>query len=386
MPRRPLPLGSWGKINRRETVPGRWRASARFRDFDGTTRQVEAWAATGARAEAALIASMTERAAPSVSDITRDARLSALGELWLREIEREDRLAPQSREDYAAVLAKIITPGIGNLRISEATTGNLDRFLQGIASDRPARARTAKVVLRGMLGLAVRHDALTVNPVAGVGQIRRTKHTVRALTITELHALRASVQRWQGAGTTGPRRAPDLLDVIDIMLGTGARIGEVLALRWSDVDLGSERPTLTICGTIVRLTGQGLRRQDHPKTASGHRTIVLPRFAVETLLRLQVNAEGNAHDVVFPSSSGTLRDPHNLRRQWRDARTEGGFGWVTPHVFRKTVATIVSRERSTEDAAAQLGHSGTAVTTEHYVQRASIAPDVSDVLQQLGRQ
>lgn len=384
MPRQPLPLGSWGNIARTEVTPGRWRAMARFRDYDGKTRQVEAWGTSGPKAVASLQAALTERAAPSASTITRDLRLSVLADLWLRELDNAGRLTQQTRDEYRAVTNGIVVPGIGGLRVVEATTSNLDRFLQGIAATRPARARQAKVVLRGMLGLAVRHDALSVNPIDGVGQIRRPARNVRALSVDELHALRASVRAWQQAGEHGPKRAPDLLDVVDVMLGTGARIGEVLALRWSDVDLGAARPTVTIAGTVVQVTGEGLRRQEHPKTRSGYRTIVLPRFVVETLMRVQLDAEPNPHDVIFPSARGTLRSPNNLRRQWRSARSEGGFGWVTPHVFRKTVATMVARERGTEDAAAQLGHAGTAVTEAHYVQRANIAPDVSDVLDKLG--
>jgi integrase len=55
-----------------------------------------------------------------------------------------------------------------------------------------------------------------------------------------------------------------------------------------------------------------------------------------------------------------------------------------PHSFRKTVATLLDRERTTADAAAQLGHSSPAVTRTHYVQKAHQAPDVTDVLDKLG--
>lgn len=103
-----------------------------------------------------------------------------------------------------------------------------------------------------------------------------------------------------------------------------------------------------------------------------------------TLLRLQVTAAANVHDLVLPSSTGTLRDPHNLRRSWRDARASAGFDWVTPHTFRRTVATLIDRERSLEDAALQLGHSGTAVTSRHYIEKTGLAPDLRDVLEALG--
>ncbi|WP_373461309.1 site-specific integrase [Arthrobacter sp. B1I2] len=169
------------------------------------------------------------------------------------------------------------------------------------------------------------------------------------------------------------------------MLATRCRIGEICALRWSDVDLSVTPATATISGTVVRIAGQGLVRQPTPKTAAGHRTVTLPRFAVDTLLRRQVQGWPNAHNVVFPSSSGTLRDPHNLRRQWRDARHAAGFDWVIPHSFRKTVATMIDREAGTKEAAAVLGHSAVAVTAERYVERPAVAPDTSGLLEVLGQ-
>ena len=171
-----------------------------------------------------------------------------------------------------------------------------------------------------------------------------------------------------------------------MLLGTGARIGEVLAIRWeSDVDLTTNPATVTISGTVVRLPGKaadggGLIRQSHPKTDAGYRTVKLPAFARDTLMRLYLNATPTADHLVFPSAAGTLRDPHNVRRQWRDARGEQ-FAWVTPHSFRKTVATLIDREATTEDAASQLGHSGTAVTRKHYIEKAASAPDLTDLPQ-----
>jgi len=317
-------------------------------------------------------------------------RLDRLGALWLAEIEASDRLTPQTVDQYRQALDMTVVPALGGLRIREATTSRLDRFLKTIAATHPAKARRARVVLSAVFDMAVRHDALPTNPIRGTAPLPTSKRQPRALTVDELRALREGVRRWQAAGRTGgAARAPDLLDVVDILLATGARIGEVLAIRWCDVDLSAERPALTITGTVVQVRGASLRRQDHPKTASGRRTVVLPRFAVDTLMRLQLEAEGNAHDVVFPSSVGTLRSPYNFRRQWRAARSSCGFEWVTPHTYRRTVATLLDRERGTKDAAAQLGHSGTAVTEKHYVERMHQAPDASEVLEALadmGRQ
>ena len=51
------------------------------------------------------------------------------------------------------------------------------------------------------------------------------------------------------------------------------------------------------------------------------------------------------------------------------------------HIFRKTVGTAVDRSHGTRDAAAQLGHTSEAITTRHYVERESVGPDVTEVLE-----
>lgn len=67
----------------------------------------------------------------------------------------------------------------------------------------------------------------------------------------------------------GPRPSADLADIVDLFLATGLRIGEVLALRWTEVDLTADRPTLAVTGTLVQIKGHGIVRQDATKSAAG---------------------------------------------------------------------------------------------------------------------
>ncbi|MGO4582301.1 tyrosine-type recombinase/integrase [Arthrobacter sp. 2RAF6] len=90
--------------------------------------------------------------------------------------------------------------------------------------------------------------------------------------------------------------------------------------------------------------------------------------------------------MLFPSSAGTVRNPNNFRRQWRDARSGSAYEWVTPHVFRKSVATLIDREYNSKHAAAQLGHSGTAIAEKHYIAKATESPDLAKALEQFGGQ
>ncbi len=384
-PRPPLPLGTWGKISRKKYPNGRWRATTRYRDTDGVTRTAEAWGTTGAAAERNLTASFQDRQAPSKSEISRTTRLSELSALWFAEIESNGRAGRRTIDGYKDTYNRVIAPALSGLRLNELTTGRLDRFLKNVAIDHPATARHSKIVLTGIIGLAVRHDALHSNPIRDVGPIKLAAKNVEALSVKDVQKLRTIIRDWQNDPTQkGRPRTSDLIDVLDIFLATGARIGEVLAIRWKDIDLKAKPPTVTISGTVVMEKGRSAYRQDHPKTKAGFRTMKLPPFAAHTLERKYAAEQPKPEDMLFPSSTGTVRSPHNFRRQWRDARAGSPYEWVTPHVFRKSVATLIDQEYSSKHAAAQLGHSGTAITEKHYIAKATESPDLTAALEQFG--
>jgi integrase len=283
-PRPPLPLGSWGKIRRQKLSSGRWRARARYRDTDGITRDVEAWGNTGAAAERTLITQLKDRQEHVDSDISGTMRLSELSLLWFAEIETNGRAGRRTVDGYKDTYSRVIAPALSGLRLNELTTSRLDRFLKKIALDHPTTARHSKIVLTGMIGFAVRHDALRRNPIRDVDSIRLETKQVKALTVTDVQKLRIVITNWQAdPDHQGRPRASDLLDVLDIFLATGARIGEVLGIRWQDINLDATPPTITISGTVVMEKGRGTYRQDHPKTKAGFRTVKLPPFAAATL-------------------------------------------------------------------------------------------------------
>ncbi|MGN9811485.1 tyrosine-type recombinase/integrase [Micromonospora sp. BQ11] len=386
MARPELPVGTWGKIRTAKLGPNRFRARARFRDYDGKTRDIEATDTTGPAAERALKVKLRDRATPNNDEIARETRIGRLAELWVEEVTAEERIAPQTIHRYETSVRTAIVPALGNLRIREASVGRLDRLLRDIAKDRPSTAKGVKVVLGQMFALAVRHGAIPTNPVRDTGRLRKPRRTVVALTDEHLHAVRTAIREWQEPvpGKPGPRHTGDLADVVDLMLATGARIGEILALRWEDLDLAAERPTLTICGTLVFVKGQGIFRQPWTKSDAGYRMVVLPRFAVGMLLARKLGAAENPHDAIFASRRGTWLSPNNVRRQWRQARADADLDWVTPHTFRKTVATLIKEETDTKSAAAQLGHSSEEITETYYIAKPVQAPDVSGILERLG--
>lgn len=381
MPRPRLGIGELGTVTYEQLAHRKVRARGRFRDAAGRTKQAEATGTSQAAARRALEAVVRERTRDIGQDVTAATTVEQLAVAWLRELE-QSKLRARTMDEYRALVEGAVIPALGGLALREVTVGRVQRFLSTLAETTPAKARNTKVVLSEMFALAVRHDALQHNPVAGTRLPHVDRKPPRALSPDEYRELRANVAGWASRpADTGRPRTPDLVDVLDVLAGTGLRIGELCALRWVDVDLEGERPTLTVAGTVTQVKGKGLIRQAVPKTDAGHRTVMLPRFVVTVLLRRSVAVpEGDESGLVFPSSALTLRSPHNLRRQLRDARGEG-FGWVTPHTLRRSAATAIDRAMGTDAAAAQLGHASPSVTGLHYVERAAMAPDLTAVLE-----
>ncbi|MFF0902283.1 UNVERIFIED_CONTAM: tyrosine-type recombinase/integrase [Kocuria sp. CPCC 205316] len=301
-------------------------------------------------------------------------------------MEQSGRRRPRTLARYKAVAENIVVPGLGGVELWEATTDRLHTFLGRGTVTRPGRAKHARVLLLEAFALAVQRGAVGVNPVTGARLPAREKDEPRALTVEEVHRLRAGVRAYVGdPEQVGHPRPKDLPAIIDVMLGTGARIGEGLALRWSDVDLGAARSG-SRSGTVVQLAG-GVGRQGVPKTSSSFRVVTVPGFVADALLAWSVEEWPNEGDLVFPSGTGTLRWTHNVQRQWRAARASkhlDGLEWVNLHVLRRTVATLVERSSTVHDAAALLGHSSPALTGRVHVERAGVAPDVSAALEAPG--
>lgn len=382
MARPPLPLGSWGTITTEKVRSGVYRSLTRYRDADGHTRRVSATGSSKAAAERALREILADRATSAGELIISETRLSVLAMVWLERLESEGRIEATTLNEYRRVLDKLVLPALGGLRLREVTTGRLDRFLVKLREQSINRQRKAEVVLGSLFDLAVRHDAIPINPARNTSRDHRPKHETRALRVEDLAQIRAAVRGWMNQDRPGPKPTQDTADIVDLLLATGCRIGEILALRWSDVDLDPERPTLTVSGTIKSEPGKSTYRKPTPKSHASVRTVVLPAFAAE-LLRRRAEAPPNALDAVFATRTGTWHQVENIERRWRTIHQDTGFDWVTPHTFRKTVATLLSEQAGDEQASRQLGHSSSQITRDFYIAKPTVAADLAHVLQTL---
>lgn len=144
----------------------------------------------------------------------------------------------------------------------------------------------------------------------------------------------------------------------------------MLAIRRCDLDLTTTPATLRICGTVISERGKGTYRQEHPKTDRSNRVIALPSFTAEALRRrMAVMRDHSLDALVFCSREGTPLTTANVRRQLRKVLGDAGIEGVTPHMFRRTVATVVNEQASLNLASELLGHTDPKVTIEHYIRR-----------------
>ncbi|TFC91270.1 MULTISPECIES: site-specific integrase [Cryobacterium] len=377
MPRQRLTVGTFGDITTRKLPSGRFAARTRYRDWDGHARLVQASGTTAKAAERALKAKIADRDLfqPADTSLTPDSLFSDLVTYWLEHIDLEARISRTTRNLYERNMRTLVSPAFDHLALREIGVARCDKFIKQLAKISYNRAKQARVVLRLALELAVRHEVLPRNPMDHVARLHREPHVPAALMAPEVNVIRAAIAQWESAvnHTSGPKPDGQLGAIIEVMLGTSARIGEVLAIRRRDVDITSPVPSIRLAGTIVSRKGEQTFRQDHPKTAKSTRVVAIPTFTADAVRRrlAKVGSMG-LDDLLFQSRDGTPLTTANVRRQLRQVLEGAGINGVTPHMFRRTVATSVNANASIELAAELLGHTDTRVTVMHYVQRSEL--------------
>lgn len=286
-----LSIGTFGDIATRATPSDRFEARTRYRDWDGRTRIVQASGDTAKAAEAALKAKLVGRSEVQSESgqghLTPDSPFGDLVAHWLQDIDLEGRISKTTRMLYERNMRTLVLPVFEHLTLREIGVARCDRFTKEQARISYNRAKQSRVVLRLALELAVRHEVLQANPMHHVSRIHREARMPDALTSLEVNAIRAAIARWESGvdHISGPRPDGQLGAIVEVMLGTSARIGEVLAIRRRDVDVTSPIPTIRIAGTIISRNGEPTFRQDHPKTAKSRRVVALPTFTAEAVRR-----------------------------------------------------------------------------------------------------
>lgn len=269
-------------------------------------------------AERYLNAALRSKDLGTFAEPTRTT-LDAYLDRWLEEA---IKVRPRTRQDYEQILRLYVRPVLGPRRLDRLTP--LD--VQGVVNDLAARvrgqtARKAHRVLKQALKQAVEWRFLATNPASGVTLPEAHRLEMKALSPEEAQQFREACDAHDAA----PAKAEDGRAKVRLPRGivflfsiaTGMRPGEVLALRWEDVDF--EAGTATVRRNLVTLRGS--RIYGEPKTAKGRRTIPLPSGILQRLRahrrqqaeqRLAIGHLYADEDLVFATGYGGPLDPRKL--------------------------------------------------------------------------
>lgn len=228
MPRPRLERGTWGVIGVTPLPDGRFRARGHFRDLDGRDRRPSATANTPFSAEAALRA--------RTAGLTReDAYLSGrstvreLAHWWLDRKSAMSGLATGTLESYRTD-ARHVVEHFGDLRLRDLSIARSETVIRALAKRDAPLARRVHKTLKAMLADAVRVGARKSNPLAAFPAPKLPKAEIYTLAPEQAAILSREYRRWLSQrDKPGPK--PDLRvgDMLDVLLGVGLRIGELLA-------------------------------------------------------------------------------------------------------------------------------------------------------------
>jgi integrase len=336
---------------------------------------------TKAAAQRALRSALVDRQTPAKqAEITAETKVVKVAQLWLAEVERTvdaGTKSPGTLDAYRSIYQRHVKPALGSLRVREVDIPVVDRVLTAIKEKTVSGARTAKIVISGVMRFAARHGAVTINPVREVARIEGVpRRQPRSLSAEERQQWFAAVEANEKARTW------DLPDLTLMMLATGCRIGECLAIGWDEVDL--DQAAVDVCWRLVRRTGVGLLRLSSTKSGKrGERLIPLPSWAMTMLKRRRLAIAADVQPV-FPDTLGGWRDPSNVGRIWREVRDEAQMDGLVSHTLRKTVASFLDdSDVSARKISDQLGHSKVSMTQDHYLGRKLTDRQTADVLEEL---
>jgi integrase len=348
---------------RKRRSDGRYESSVRYEKPDGTRGRRTVYADTQAELERRLteVRARVQSGAP-VRDSS--ATLKEWLEEWRSTSLRASDLARSTKNLYARLTINWVEPSIGSIRLDRLKPSDITRMLLGMedAGKAGSTRRSAYAALRGALADAVRNGLMTDNPAERVKRPRADQTEARSLDPEEVSRLLK--------GAEGLR----YITALKIILGTGLRRGEALALRWEDVDL--ERGVARVKGTLVR-QDDGPLEVVKPKTSRSRRVVSLSP-AMVTLLKAhrarQLEERSKAANLwhntgyVFATEFGQPVDPRNLRRAVQIAARKAELGkGIHVHALRHTFATTALLGGEPLHAVSRgLGHSSVTITGDIY--------------------
>lgn len=352
---------SYGVGSVREITTGRyanqWLAEWELpRDDHGRRRRRRIVRPTANEARRAMKAAMGR----SSTSQRGGERLDEFLARWLDEVVRVTR-RERTLVGYRQIVATHLVPAFGDRDIATLTRRDVQRWVSK-QTLHPTTVRHVVACLGAAYSYAVRWELVDRNPAAGLDLPAVPPRTVRAMNPATAKALLDAVK--------DTRVAP----VVTVALWTGMRQGELLGLRWSDVDL--DGATITVTSSLSRLPGrsssEGIRYVlTAPKSAKSIRTVPLSPDAVAVLRdeKKRQMADGivNRFGLVFFADADRPLDGPTLTKEFQRVLAAAGHSPMRFHDLRHATASLLlGRGVALSVVSELMGHSGIAITKDTY--------------------
>ena len=267
---------------------------------------------------------------------------------WLMEY-KQPSVRVKTFEGYEYLIRLHIKPVIGDIMLKDLKTEQLqklynDKFRSGLSS-RPVQ--TIHITMHNALSQAVKNGLILRNVSEATTLPKGQKKEIRILSMQEQQLFMKACER----------ERLGLAFLLD--LNTGLRLGELLALRWQDINLPDG--LLTVRQSLCATKTQGLIFQE-PKTKAGKRTIPLTKSVKEAL-----EAFKHDHDLVFCNDEGNPIYPRNFTRIFYRIIENAGLEPINFHALRHSFASRML-ELNIHPKVVQelLGHSDVSITLNTY--------------------
>ncbi len=267
---------------------------------------------------------------------------------WMENYKRP-KLKPTTFHNYSN-MALPIYKHLGGILLKELSTIQVQQFINAVSSEYSTSSiREVFKVLRCAMNKAVSCDMINKSPCKGVELPPLIKKEVRALTIQEEQTFLKACE-WH-----------KYYPLYVMALDTGLRIGELLALTWSDVDL--DGGTVSVNKNIA-LVKREIIPQSTPKTPSSVRKVPL---TARTLKILKAMRAETSSILVF-NNEGSYYNPSAVSKSLEHVINRTGLNWFTFHSLRHTFATKLFNCGVPVNVISKLlGHSKTSITMDIYV-------------------
>lgn len=286
---------------------------------------------------------------------------------WLTEVAQQ-RVRPSTWRRYEQIVRVSITPALGRKRLSALSPQDVQAFLSTVRGPRGnlLTARTihhTRAVLRDALNTAMRWGLVSRNVAQLVELPSVKRERVKPLSPSDARTFLSAIaeSRWDA--------------LYSIAIAMGLRLGEILALRWEDVDL--ERGVLSVNHTLGWYKGSGYLLGD-PKTEESRRTLPMPATVTAVLRahrarqneeRLAAGVRWQDLDFVFTAQRGPgvpVR-PSVITHDLQRTLTRLGLHRQRFHDLRHTCASLLIAQGLTlADVKETLGHSRINLTADTY--------------------